>query len=784
MITFCNFANELKYSFSGRMNATDFVNLLLCPQLEGLNLRKIPQRKAYYLLNGRQDIPNYISTPLHDYDPVLLEKYISSKIVILIKKEKTPQLLSNLAGLIEADLTLDPETREKLREKEENENLSGMLTDLLRITLEKSNRPDGDFIHRAPKLAPWPEMPDFSGYISRIIDFYVNIRTLLYNEKPKPFYDFYVCNNLELRPYFLFSIRNGMNVHDLFEYILDVSIKKLCDFSNYNIITGTGGLGKSMMMRNLLLKSAYSFNNEGMIPVFVPLKDFTSEETDLFEYIYDKFTDGGIYTDISKDSFIETLKHNRFQFLLDGYDEIKSNCINYFDQSLDRFIRKYPDNVYVLSSRPFELHGVLSHFISYDLVPFTKKQSLELIRKLEFRPDEPSIKEKFAKQLDDTLYDTHREFASNPLLLTIMLMTFEQYAEVPSKMHVFYREAYATLAQKHDASKGAYKRALKTGMSADKFSDYFAEFCARTYKDEKYEMTHEEIVDYFNKLTIHKKTDTADFTADDFIYDLQHNLCLLYQESGKYHFTHRSFQEYFCALYFSLQKDKDLARIGNSFETRRGFSSSDKTFSMLYDMIPEKVEEYIFLPYLKKLFDECVGNDEYWTYLTKFIKNITINPDFMSRPFLRKYYDLYRVPFIKNFILNSVIKRKCVTSTVTYPVYKEFVEDEFDVMELPDGNVHIMPPSYNSKSSFPFLIETEDGLTKECGPEDIRFSKSYSYKFDFTIIFENKEKYTDLVNIFESDNFQPYIDFYALKEYYNNLKRSVRESEDESLDFL
>lgn len=54
---------------------------------------------------------------------------------------------------------------------------------------------------------------------------------------------------------------------------------------------------------------------------------------------------------------------------------------------------------------------------------------------------------------------------------------------------IFLWEAYIALSQKHDASKGAYKRVLKTGLTADKFADYFAEFCARSYRDEKFEFT-------------------------------------------------------------------------------------------------------------------------------------------------------------------------------------------------------------------------------------------------------------------------------------------------------
>ena len=137
-----------------------------------------------------------------------------------------------------------------------------------------------------------------------------------------------------------------------------------------------------------------------------------------------------------------------------------------------------------------------------DLCAFDKKQALELVEKLNFRPDDPSIKEKFYEELNSRLYETHNDFARNPLLLTIMLMTYEQYAEVPSKMHIFYQEAYATLSQKHDASKGAYKRALRTGLTADRFADYFAEFCAKTYLQEKFELTRSEIDDVYNGLRV------------------------------------------------------------------------------------------------------------------------------------------------------------------------------------------------------------------------------------------------------------------------------------------
>ena len=45
-------------------------------------------------------------------------------------------------------------------------------------------------------------------------------------------------------------------------------------------------------------------------------------------------------------------------------------------------------------------------------------------------------------------------------------------------------------------------------------------------------------------------------------------------------------------------------------------------------------------------------------------------------------------------------------------------------------------------------------------------------------------KYPDLVAVFESEQFQPYVDFMAMKTYYEKLTAHINEGEDDSLDFL
>lgn len=489
------------------------------------------------------------------------------------------------------------------------------ITHEITITLGSESVEDASLTVEQPHLneisisaAVWSN-PHFGQYLKNAKEKYSTIKTLLYSDQPKAFYDFYVCNDIAR----LIPVPCKFETRYQFAKIENVTVKSLTQCSRYVILAGTGGLGKSMMLRHLLLNSIESYAEMRLIPVFIPLKDFDENVDGLFDYVFSKITN--LFGGITVVQFGQALEKGKCILLFDGLDEIGSTYAKKFEQELESLIDKYPQNCYVISSRPYQSFISYSRFTVLTLSPFSKQQALLLVDNLEFRPDEPIIKEKFRAALDGSLYYSHSTFIQNPLLLTIMLLTFEQYAEVPSKMHQFYREAFAALSVKHDASKGAYKRTLKTGLTAERLADYFAELCSRSYYDEKFEMTEEEFSKYYNSLKEREKSNDKTTTAGDFLYDLCSNICLMYYESGKYYFTHRSFQEYFCALYFSKQKDKTLESIGDFFEKRQNRMYGDRTFNMLYDMIPDKVEEYIFLPYLTRLFERCDSADGYWTFL-------------------------------------------------------------------------------------------------------------------------------------------------------------------------
>lgn len=579
-------------------------------------------------------------------------------------------------------------------------------------------------------------------YLDKVGGKYNEIKTLLYTDQPKPFYSFYVCNNIQRK--IPVQSRVGSSYRTI--TIPDATSNELADCSRFVILSGTGGLGKSMMLRHLLLDAIERYDKNEIVPLFIPLNDFDETAGALFDHIFSKLD--GYGAGIMKPQFESLLADGKCLLLFDGLDEIGTKHGGRFEKELESFTDRYPNNRYVISSRPYRSFVSYSRFTLLFLQPFSKEQALQLIDKLEFRPDEPVIKAKFRTELDQTLYGSHREFTENPLLLTIMLMTFEQFAEVPSKMHVFYREAFVALSQKHDASKGAYKRILRTGLTADKFADYFAEFCSRTYHDEKFELSEAEFEEYYYKLKERDKAGDRSTSAEDFLYDLCFNMCLMFFESGKYHFTHRSFQEYFCASYFSKQKDKNLRAIGNFFENRRSRNFGDKTFVMLYDMIPDKIDEYIFLPFLSDLLKECDEADGYWTFLE------------IMYPYL--YYEMGETDdffsnsptsYLYEFVKKSFFDNNCVCNGL--PFYNSLVTETYGYIEDEDGdsklvNLREVGDEYKREYSTPEAV----GWILEVDVEEVR---------------KKKETYTDLLSRLESEDFVLWREYSDVRNYFDAL---------------
>ena len=429
------------------------------------------------------------------------------------------------------------------------------------------------------------EIP-FQAYLTKSYDKYSRIKTIIYGIEPKRLYDFFEVPFLE----------KGS------ELIKPTKTRVLTDISKFLIIEGSGGIGKSTLMKHLFLSE---LELKDYIPIFIELKDFNEEEhLDLEKLLLKKLNQ--FHNKFQEEYLDYALQSGCFLFLLDGYDELYSENQKEFFKKLNDFCDKYPENHYILSSRPYSESEFIEfqRFTVLKAVPFNKEQAISLITKIEY-PDE-ELKNKFIRDLESGLYDRHESFASNPLLLNIMLSTYNDYAEIPQKLHLFYYQAFDTMLSKHDATK-SYRRKMLSNLSSDTFKECFAIFCFLTYQKAKTEFTPPEIDEIFKKFPPRIKNV---LNIDNFIDDLGNALCVLYREGNRYKFTHRSFQEYFVAYFLNIQTDSKMRDYSfRLIESGKFSTSADSVFFMLENMNARRFNNNILIPLLDN-FEKSKTSDK------------------------------------------------------------------------------------------------------------------------------------------------------------------------------
>ncbi len=186
-----------------------------------------------------------------------------------------------------------------------------------------------------------------------------------------------------------------------------------------------------------------------------------------------------------------------------------------------------------------------------------EKQVVSLVEAIEF---DPIVKKKFVTQIKISLCDKHNDFISRPLLATMMLLTYSSFAEIPDRIHVFYDQAFDTLFSRHDVTKEAFKRKRHTSYPIDEFKRIFGVFCLVTYIEQETDFTDATIRENLKKAG---KIARVAIDADDFLRDLMDAVCVLQRDGLSIVFSHRSFQEYFCAYAF-LRLAREEAKAGCS----------------------------------------------------------------------------------------------------------------------------------------------------------------------------------------------------------------------------
>ena len=460
----------------------------------------------------------------------------------------------------------------------------------------------------------------FSDYLDSLFNEYSKIQTVIYSDYKSAIEDIYVPTSLR-------KADVPESAPEELALIKEISRQSIRDYSRTVLITGMGGIGKSVDMQYILLRSVDEFRMTGeYLPLFLQLRNYDKKYSSLTEYIYNQ---NEAVWDYSLRKLEYYLQKNSTLVLLDGMDEITGDeILKNFSDNLRQFVKIYSRPQIIVSSRNMPRMYYLTGGFKKLFVQFlTLDQSVELVKKLNYRPDRSEISNNFIAELKSDYYRKHYPLSGVPLMLTIMLRVYALHASVPSEMYELYKRLFEVMEHEFDATKNDYKRLKKSGLDLEDFRRILEELGARLYEADMVSFTRSQLdralntMDYAAEYT-HRTGKTIN--TDDFIHDMLYCLCLFTCERpDTYAMIHPSFREYFFASYMERSADDDLTWAGDLIDSHGIKVTDDNALSMLYAVRKVQVERYIFLPMLQKLFNNCEHNDGCLTYLREKYSTIS-----------------------------------------------------------------------------------------------------------------------------------------------------------------
>ena len=433
----------------------------------------------------------------------------------------------------------------------------------------------------------------YSTYLDRILTRHSKSKSFFVRSEAIPIYDFFVPPDLSNQQ----------------RQLSAPTAPDLAAIAPATIVTGSGGCGKTMLMRHFLVSS---IRERGKIPVLVELRQLNNSDDSLQDTVMETLQANGL--DVDKKFMKLAFEAGHFCLLLDGFDELLNQLREPVIQQIHQFHEIYPQNWIFVSSRPdAKLEGLIG-FSSFVVDPLDLDKAVELVQKLPF--DDP-VKDRFIDSLFNGLYKEHQSFLSNPLLLSIMLLTFSDIAHMPSKLSIFYQQAYESLFQKHDALKGGFHRDRRTRLDIQDFAKVFSAFCVQSYDQRQFSFSHTQALQCFDQA---RNISGLEFDSEGVLQDSMQAVCLMIEDGLEIGFAHRSFQEFFVAKFISFAPPSIKAKLVKRFAQS---GEVDSVIQLLLEMDSYAVEAHYLLPSISKIkahvkFKKSIGV----THLLRYLKLI------------------------------------------------------------------------------------------------------------------------------------------------------------------
>ena len=375
------------------------------------------------------------------------------------------------------------------------------------------------------------------------------------------------------------------------------------------MIWGKPGAGKTTFLKYLAIGCTEGNFLNNKLAIFITLREFAEnpDKLSLSKYIERQLLE----YNIEKSKVLKLLEQHKLLVLLDGLDEVREEHSQNVIQQIQNFSNKYHKSYFVITCRIAAKEYTFQGFSEVEMSDFTEPQIQTFVEKWFLKKD-PVKANKFIEKLKGN--KPIEELATNPLLLTLLCLVFEEYFDFPQNRSELYEEGVKLMLSKWDSGRNIERDRMYKDLSSTRKQDILSEIAFQTFDRKNYFFKQREIEDciasYIRNLPdaqLDPEILRCDSESILKAIEAQHGL-LVERAKRIYSFSHLTFQEYFTARKIIEESDpkfleKNLRNLASHISERRW-----REVFLLAIGLSKKADRLLIL--MKEQTDQILANDE------------------------------------------------------------------------------------------------------------------------------------------------------------------------------
>jgi predicted NACHT family NTPase len=323
------------------------------------------------------------------------------------------------------------------------------------------------------------------------------------------------------------------------------------------MILGRPGAGKTTFLKRLATLCNQGEFLQRQVPVFVSLKEFAEANHKPRLLNYSLRLESA--QDMPMEQVQHILKQGRGLVLLDGLDEVLEKDHDRVLKEIREFARHYHQSHIIITCRIAAREYIFEQFTEVEMADFSNNQIQDFADKW-FKAKEPdqidvegksTIAQLFWKALKEQ--EPIKELATNPLLLTLLCLEFEESSEFPQSRAELYERGLNILLSKWDGQRRIKRDEIYKRLSIKRKEIMLGHLAMHTFERGDYffraDVAKKQIGQYIQNLP-DASTDPDALLVDSCVVlksiESQHGL-LTERAIDIYSFSHLTFHEYFTA---------------------------------------------------------------------------------------------------------------------------------------------------------------------------------------------------------------------------------------------